>query len=563
MTAPNRAKAGLGLLSLLLALLLTGCGAGKIAPVQNVAVRFGADHTAMVTWDAVEGADGYRVFKKKDGAADYSYLGDVETNQYQDKGLTHGEACRYKVKTLKDGQESEGTESQPVKFMQIPAITALEITEDGLTVTWEDTGAQSYRLYGLTGGETWTLAAQTEELRCGITDASAFRRICVSAVYQTGDGEYETPRSQAEPLLWGESHITAITQLDRYTAAVQYTAVDNAEMYHIYRSETESGAYAPVGTSYDSVYYDDIEDGKAYYYKVQPSTERMDGQLSDAAALGTNAKDVTGVAVFMYHEFVTQEDLDSGVAFDEYAVWADEFEQDLRYLKENGYTTITSAQLADFLNGKGTLPEKAVLLTIDDGKLGVYKHAYPLLMQYGMKASLAVIGQQIDAASADPQARAADTAPYCTWSEIGEMSASGTIEVVSHSYTRHRYRNNGYTGANIRSGQTEDTFYQIARRDAEQMDAKLREITGKGTVTFSYPYSVRTPESDRVWMRCGYEILYCGDSSSARASQLNYYVQDAGVNYYSARTRRLVRMTGTPLQTYLEQALYNDDWPLP
>lgn len=547
---------------LLFPLLLTGCG-GAVASPQNVAVEFGTDHTARVTWDTVEGADGYRVFKKDSDSTDYEYLCDVEENEYLDSGLTHGETYFYKIKTLEDGRVSDGTESSPAKFMDIPSITALRLTDGGgLALDWEDTGAEGYRLYGMSAGGMWTVVSETKEPRCELTDFSAYRQLAVSAVYRTGEGEYETPRSQTELVLDTSSRITAVTQMDRYTAVVQYEAVENAEVYHIYRCETENGTYALAGTSYDTVYYDEIEDGRTYYYKVQPSTDRMDGRLSGAARLGTNAKAVSGVAVFMYHEFVTQEDLDAGVAFGEYAVWAEEFEQDLRYLKQNGYTTITSAQLADFLNGKGALPEKAVLLTIDDGKLGVYKHAYPLLRKYGMKASLAVIGERIDAATDDLQARAADPAPYCTWSEIKEMSDSGVIEVVSHSYTRHRYSNNGYTGANLQSGQSEDAFYQAACRDAGRMDEKLREVTGKGTVTFSYPYSVRTPESDRVWMRCGYEILYCGDNDDVRHSQLNYYVRDAGVNYYSARLRRLVRLTGTPLQVYLERAIYNDDWPL-
>ena len=61
-------------------------------------------------------------------------------------------------------------------------------------------------------------------------------------------------------------------------------------------------------------------------------------------------------------------------------------------------------------------------------------------------------------------------------------------------------------------------------------------------------------------MRCGYKLLFCGDSNDVRHSQINYYVQSAGVNYYSARTRRLPRMTGTPLSAYMKNAIRNDDW---
>lgn len=544
-----------------LAVLLSGCG-GEIPSPERVDLEFGNDHTALVTWDTVDGASGYRVFKKTGLSTNYQYVCDVEENSYLDSGLDHGETYSYKVKTHMDGQLSGGTESEAAAYMEIPAISGLRVLDETrLEVSWEETGAARYRLYGAASAGGWLLAGETGGTSYVLDGFSSYERLALSAVYPITAGDYETPLSGEEPLLT-TGHITAVTQLDRYTAVVQYDAVRGARGYQVYRSETENGAYILAGTSYDPVYYDEIGDGTAYYYKVRAVTDKMEGQLSHGIRLGTNAKEVSGVAVFMYHEFVTQEDLDAGVAFDEYAVWAEEFEEDLRYLKENGYTTITASQLADFLNGRGTLPEKAVMLTIDDGKLGVYKNAYPLLQKYGMKAVLAVIGERIDEVGADPQARASEAAPYCTWSELGEMAASGTIELVSHSYTRHRYRNGGHTGANIADGESEDAFYQTAVKDFERMDQKLREVTGKGAVALSYPYSVRSTASDRVWLRCGYEVLLCGDSDNVRHSRLNYYVQDAGVNYYSARTRRLVRLTGTPLQTYLETAVSGDDWPL-
>lgn len=558
----RRNKSAILLPAAALAICLAGCG-GDIPAPENITVKLESSCTALVSWDTVDGADCYRVFRKNGQAADYQYLCDVEENCYQDSGLIQGEEYSYKVKTLMENKLSDAAESAPVKLLKSPSITNVQIQDSThLLVAWEDTGAEKYRLYAAGPAGAWTLALETAESQCILSPFSDYGQLCISSVYEAEAGGYETPCSAAEPVLTVSSRITAVTQMDRYTAVIQYDAVKSAESYRIYRCETPAGTYALAGTSRDNVYYDEIEDGKTYFYKVQPVTERMEGPLSEAVQLGTNAKDVSGVAVFMYHDFVDQADLDAGVAFDQYAIWAEEFEEDLQYLKSHGYTTITSSQLADYLNGRGKLPDKAVMLTIDDGKLGVYKHAYPLLQKYGMTAVLAVIGESIDAAEEDPQARTSDPAPYCTWEEIKEMSDSGALEIVSHSYTRHRYQNNGYTGADIKSGESESAFYQTALMDYERMERKLREVTGKGTVTLSYPYSRRSTASDMVWMQCGYEILFCGDNHNVRHSQLNYYIQDAGINYYSARTRRLPRMTGTPLQTYLEHAVSIDDWPL-
>lgn len=552
----NKGKAA----ALCLSLLLTAGCSREVPSPAGVTAQLSGEDTAVVTWDAVEGADGYRVFKKSGGNTNYQYVCDVEQNSWTDSGIAYGETCSYKIKTQINGRLSEGTESKAVTRAGVPAITEMRILEDTrLEVRWEDAGAQTYRLYGASDSGDWTLLAETERADCVLSGFSKYAQLALSAVYSAGQELRETPRSEPAAIL-GQSRVTAVTQMDRYTAAVQYEPVANAAFYQIYRCGSAGGNYDLIGASYDAVYYDEIEDGGSCFYKVQPVSDRMKGPLSAAVRLGANAKPVSGVAVFMYHDFVTQEDLDAGVAFDEYAVWADEFEQDLRWLRENGYTTVTASELVNFLDGRTQLPAKAVMLTIDDGKLGVYRHAYPLLKKYGMKAVLAVIGECIDEADANPQERAWDTAPYCTWSEIGEMSASGALEIVSHSYTRHRFENAGHTGANIADGEREDDFYQTALKDCSRMDQKLREVTGKGTAVFSYPYSKNSAASDRVWMRCGYKLLFCGDSNDVRHSQINYYVQSAGVNYYSARTRRLPRMTGTPLSAYMKNAIRNDDW---
>ena len=161
-------------------------------------------------------------------------------------------------------------------------------------------------------------------------------------------------------------------------------------------------------------------------------------------------------------------------------------------IRDSGYTTITAKQLAAYLRGEEELPKKPVILTIDDGKYGVYKYMYPLLKEYHMTAVLAVIGEEIDSASENLEERAKDPAPFCTWDEIKEMSLSGTVEIVSHSYEKHRYNYNGHRGANIGQSEEEEVFFQAAKMDFQKMDTKLKEITGKGAVAFSYPYSYRS-----------------------------------------------------------------------
>lgn len=71
------------------------------------------------------------------------------------------------------------------------------------------------------------------------------------------------------------------------------------------------------------------------------------------------------------------------------------FESHLKYLKDNGYRTLTMREYVDWIYGRIELPKKSVLLTIDDGAMGTGKHngnkLNPLLEKYQINATLFLI----------------------------------------------------------------------------------------------------------------------------------------------------------------------------
>ncbi len=105
-------------------------------------------------------------------------------------------------------------------------------------------------------------------------------------------------------------------------------------------------------------------------------------------------------------------------------VHTDQFKEQMAYLKENGYHTITPDELLDAFQNGTELPEKPVVLTFDDGYQDNYENVYPLLQEYGFKGSIFVVS---DFVSMYPN--------YLTWDEIAEMQKSGIIDFESHTMT--------------------------------------------------------------------------------------------------------------------------------
>ena len=208
--------------------------------------------------------------------------------------------------------------------------------------------------------------------------------------------------------------------------------------YKVLRSSSRDGEYSYVGESQVGSYRDNtVKYPENYFYKIE-RTNYLSKQVELSEPIGAvvDSEALSSVSVIMYHNFVSEEDVKNGIEYEEYSISPEDFEEDLIWLKNNGYTTITSDELLEFLEKKEALPSKAVVISIDDGSWGVYKHAWPLLEKHGMKADLNVIGAQIDAtweALNSGKTRDGEAAPFCTWEELAEMQKSGVINKAGQS----------------------------------------------------------------------------------------------------------------------------------
>ena len=97
--------------------------------------------------------------------------------------------------------------------------------------------------------------------------------------------------------------------------------------------------------------------------------------------------------VLCYHD--VQEDV--RVNPDPYAVDTAQLVSQFAWLKENGYHVIGMDDVIAAREGRKPLPDKAVLLTFDDGFRSVYTQVYPLLRLFGFRAVVALSGRWLDA----------------------------------------------------------------------------------------------------------------------------------------------------------------------
>ena len=75
-----------------------------------------------------------------------------------------------------------------------------------------------------------------------------------------------------------------------------------------------------------------------------------------------------------------------------YIVSEKQLDNDLYAYKAAGYTTVFPSEIIAYANGTGTLPEKPLLITFDDGHYNNLYYGLPLLKKHGMKANINIIG---------------------------------------------------------------------------------------------------------------------------------------------------------------------------
>ncbi len=127
----------------------------------------------------------------------------------------------------------------------------------------------------------------------------------------------------------------------------------------------------------------------------------------------------------------------------------------------HGYTPIFMSDLAAYLDGKGTLPDKPIVFTFDDGYRDFYTDAYPILQKYHVKATSYVVPGFLDKPN------------YMTKQEVMDIASSGLVEVAAH--TVHHVSLKGISP-------------QLLHAEIYGSKTQLEHLIGKPVIDFAYPY---------------------------------------------------------------------------
>ncbi len=122
------------------------------------------------------------------------------------------------------------------------------------------------------------------------------------------------------------------------------------------------------------------------------------------------------------------------------SITTDQLIEQFKWLKANGYNIINIDDILKAKNGEKDLPQKAVLLTFDDGYKSFYTRIYPLLKLFDFPAVYALVGRWMQTPLGEDILYGNTLRPrelLLDWDEVNEMIRSGLVEIASHSYDSH------------------------------------------------------------------------------------------------------------------------------
>ena len=212
--------------------------------------------------------------------------------------------------------------------------------------------------------------------------------------------------------------------------------------------------------------------------------------------------DIVRLPVVMYHHISRKPE-----SWNNYVVSVDEFERDMRYLAENGWKSVSMRQLLDWYQGKFEMPEKAFMITFDDGFESTKAYAAPILEAYGFNAVVAVIGSVCEKFSICDEHHA--ELSNLSWEDAVELAQSGTFEFQCHTWDMHAY--SPRFGCNKLPRESVATYRRNLSTDLSRF---LTACAGRGLdilPSIAYPYGAYDSDTTDVVRDMGFLAAFTCD----------------------------------------------------
>lgn len=187
----------------------------------------------------------------------------------------------------------------------------------------------------------------------------------------------------------------------------------------------------------------------------------------------TLVNDNRGIPVLYYHS--VKEPANNEVTINPKAL-----REQLKYIKDQGYITLTISELENYILNNSPIPPRSIAITFDDGYMDNYYNAFPILKNLNMVATIFCITSNLDGSY------------YLSKDAITEMSNYG-IDIQSHTVTHPKLS---------------ELTYNQQLMELKESKRTLESIVGKKIDSIAYPYGDFNDDTIKAAKDAGYSLAF-------------------------------------------------------
>jgi peptidoglycan/xylan/chitin deacetylase (PgdA/CDA1 family) len=191
------------------------------------------------------------------------------------------------------------------------------------------------------------------------------------------------------------------------------------------------------------------------------------------------------------------------------------FAEQINYLHGNGYRAVSLAEAVSELQRQSLVSDKQVVITFDDGYHDFYRHAFPVLSQYGFSATVFLPTAYIGENPVSFKGR-----DCLTWAEVRELNRHG-IRFGSHTVTHPQLR---------------DLSPAAVKNEIFGSKKTIEEKLGREVDSFAYPYAFPQTDTDfknmlrDLLVEAGYQNGVCTIVGKASGKNEPFFMERLPVN---------------------------------
>jgi peptidoglycan/xylan/chitin deacetylase (PgdA/CDA1 family) len=167
------------------------------------------------------------------------------------------------------------------------------------------------------------------------------------------------------------------------------------------------------------------------------------------------------------------------------------FEENLKLLKDNGFTFIQLKDAVEYLQGKrASLPPKPVVITADDGWESVYTYMFPIIKKLNIPVTLFIYPESISSEK-----------NYLSWDQLKELKNTGLFDIQGHTYSHPNFK-----VAKMKLSPA--AYEQFVQKELTTSKKILEDKLGTTVTLLAWPFGIYNDYLENEAAKAGYVMAF-------------------------------------------------------